>query len=113
MARRLGISSSYLNLIEHDQRAMSASLLLKLAREFDVDLRAFASGEAAALVSDVAEVFSDPLFGDQTVGEEELRELAISCPDAARAVRRLYQRYLAARDSTKALAEQVHERQDA
>lgn len=113
MAQRLGVSSSYLNLIEHDQRAMSANLLLKLAREFDVDLRAFASGEAAALVSDVAEVFSDPMFGDQGVGEDELRELAISCPDAARAVRQLYQRYLAARDSSKVLAEQVHEREDA
>ena len=30
---RLGISASYLNLIEHDQRAVTASLLIKLARD--------------------------------------------------------------------------------
>ncbi len=32
LAARLGVSASYLNLIEHDQRAVTASLLLKLAR---------------------------------------------------------------------------------
>ena len=31
LATRLGISASYLNLIEHDQRAVTASLLIKLA----------------------------------------------------------------------------------
>jgi predicted transcriptional regulator len=31
LANRLGISASYLNLIEHDQRAVTASLLIKLA----------------------------------------------------------------------------------
>ncbi len=30
LATRLGISASYLNLIEHDQRAVTASLLIKL-----------------------------------------------------------------------------------
>ncbi|HWA81333.1 MAG TPA: helix-turn-helix transcriptional regulator, partial [Acetobacteraceae bacterium] len=31
LASRLGISASYLNLIEHDQRGVTASLLIKLA----------------------------------------------------------------------------------
>ena len=31
LSTRLGISPSYLNLIEHDQRAVTASLLIKLA----------------------------------------------------------------------------------
>ena len=31
LAVRLGISASYLNLIEHEQRAVTASLLIKLA----------------------------------------------------------------------------------
>ena len=41
LARRLGISASYLNLIEHQQRSLTASLLLRLAKEFQVDLAAF------------------------------------------------------------------------
>ena len=38
LATRLGISASYLNLIEHDQRAVTASLLIKLAETLRVDL---------------------------------------------------------------------------
>ena len=32
LAKKLGISASYLNLIEHDKRPMSAPLLIKLAQ---------------------------------------------------------------------------------
>jgi predicted transcriptional regulator/DNA-binding XRE family transcriptional regulator len=113
MAQQLGISPSYLNLIEHDQRSVSANLLLKLAQQYDVDLRSFASGELAALASDLTEVFSDPVFEDQKVPAEDLRELVASSPDAARATRHLYQLFLAARNSSTALAERMHERQDA
>ena len=38
LAARLGISASYLNLIEHDQRAVTASLLIKLGETLRVDL---------------------------------------------------------------------------
>ena len=40
LANRLGISASYLNLIEHDQRAVSGSLLIKLAETLHLDLAA-------------------------------------------------------------------------
>ena len=40
LAARLGISASYLNLIEHDQRSVTASLLIKLAEVLRVDLAA-------------------------------------------------------------------------
>src|SRR5262249_55207314 len=38
LANRLGISASYLNLIEHDQRTVSGTLLIKLAEIFHLDL---------------------------------------------------------------------------
>ena len=40
LAARLGISASYLNLIEHDQRSVTASLLIKLGETLAVDLAA-------------------------------------------------------------------------
>ena len=40
LAQRLGISPSYLNLIEHDQRNVTASLIIKLAEMLRVDLAA-------------------------------------------------------------------------
>ena len=71
LAQRLGISPSYLNLIEHDQRPVSANLLLKLAQVFDLDLRALAATEDAKLVAELSEALVDPVF--------EGRRLDVDC----------------------------------
>ena len=47
MADELGISASYLNHLERNQRPVTATLLLKLAETYEVDMRAFASGGGA------------------------------------------------------------------
>ena len=45
MATDLGVSPSYLNHLERNQRPVTAQVLLRLAQAYDLDLRAF-SGEA-------------------------------------------------------------------
>ena len=45
LAEKLGISTSYLNLIENNRRPLSAPVLIKLAQLFQVDLQTFASDE--------------------------------------------------------------------
>ena len=47
LAENLGISASYLNLIEHDQRALTAPLLLKLAALYPLELKSFAPDDHA------------------------------------------------------------------
>ena len=42
MADELGISGSYLNHLERNQRPVTAGILLRLAEAFDVDVKAFA-----------------------------------------------------------------------
>src|SRR3712207_8624929 len=49
LATRLGISASYLNLIEHDQRAVTATLLIKLTEALQVDLAALSGVQERAL----------------------------------------------------------------
>jgi transcriptional regulator with XRE-family HTH domain len=44
MATSLGISPSYLNHLERNQRPVTAALLLKLAELYEIDVRSFASG---------------------------------------------------------------------
>ena len=57
MADDLGISTSYLNLIERNQRPLTAQTLLKLADAYDIDLKEFSgSGEARAMTQ-LQEVF--------------------------------------------------------
>lgn len=107
LAARLGISPSYLNLIEHDRRPLSAELLIRLAQAFDLDVRAFAAGDHERLVADLLEAFGDPLFEDSGLTPSDVRELAAVQPAAARALLALYHAYEAARSSARALAERV------
>ena len=91
MAVRLGISPSYLNHLERNQRPVTAALLLKLAELYDIDMRSFASGGGTRTGPDeLAEIFSDALLADLGVPRYELVELAHNAPSVADAVARLY-----------------------
>ena len=46
IAEGLGISPSYVNLIERNQRPVTAQLLLRLAETYDLDLRDLATAAA-------------------------------------------------------------------
>jgi transcriptional regulator with XRE-family HTH domain len=63
LAAQLGISPSYLNLIEHDQRAVTASLLLKLAEILRVELAELSGAQERRLEVGLREAFSDPALG--------------------------------------------------
>ena len=93
MAEDLGVSASYLNLLERNQRPVTAQVLLRLAEAYDLDLRSLSSdgdgGEAASL----SEVFADPLFQDLGLSRHEIAEVAEDAPGVAEAVVRLYQAF--------------------
>ena len=86
LATRLGISASYLNLIEHDQRAVTASLLIKLGETLRVDLGELSGTQERQLEVGLREAFADPLLGADAVAEAEVEALAAGSPNAARAV---------------------------
>jgi predicted transcriptional regulator/DNA-binding XRE family transcriptional regulator len=91
MAQSLGISPSYLNHLERNQRPVTAALLLKLAELYEVDVRVFAAGGGVRTGPDaLAEIFSDTLLSDLGVPRYELAELANNAPSVADAIARLY-----------------------
>ena len=104
LATRLGISGSYLNLIEHDQRAVTASLLIKLTEVLGVELAALSGSAERQLESGLREVLSDPMLGLEEVPEGEVTTLAASAPNAARAVLALYRAWRVAREDSSGLA---------
>jgi predicted transcriptional regulator/DNA-binding XRE family transcriptional regulator len=107
MAERLGISPSYLNLIESNRRPLPAPLLIKLARTFGVDLHAFGGDEDARIVSDMLEVFAEPIFEAYQLTSSDLRELALNHPQVARAVLALYSSYKTQREASEELASRL------
>jgi predicted transcriptional regulator/DNA-binding XRE family transcriptional regulator len=104
LAEQLGISASYLNLIEHNRRSLSAPLLIRMAEVLDLDLKTLSAEGQARTVADLMEVFGDALFEAHDVTTAELQELASASPTAARAVVALYRAYRNARESSEALA---------
>lgn len=92
MAEALGISPSYLNLIERNQRPLTVQILLKLAAVYKVDLDEL-QGEAGGSVSQLREVFSDPLLEGELPGEHELVEVVEAAPNAASGIIKLYRAY--------------------
>ena len=104
LASRLGISASYLNLIEHDQRSVTASLLIKLAHVLRVELAALSGSEERQLEVNLREAFADPLLGADPVPEAEIGELAGSAPNASRAILALYRAWRVAREDAGGIA---------
>jgi len=98
MAAEIGVSPSYLNHLERNQRPATAQVLLRLAEAYDVDLKSFAaqSGEGTG-IAQLAEIFADPMFGGIAVPRYELVEMAHNAPAAADAVSRLYAALVEAR----------------
>ena len=109
LADRVGISASYLNLIESNRRPLPAGVLIKLAQQLGVDLQAFATDDDARLLSDLLEVFADPLFDGHELTSVDVREIATASPPVARAVMALYRAYQSARDSGASLATRISE----
>jgi predicted transcriptional regulator/transcriptional regulator with XRE-family HTH domain len=111
LAQRLEISPSYLNLIEHNQRPLTATLLVKLAQLFRMEIGAFADESESRLAADLQEVFGDTLFEEHPLTTGDLRELA-ETPAAARAVIALYEAYRSSLESTRALASKLYDGRD-
>jgi predicted transcriptional regulator/transcriptional regulator with XRE-family HTH domain len=92
-AERIGISISYLNQIENNQRPVSAAVLLALAEKFRIDLSDLAAGEGDRLMSALSETLTDPLFDAYTPSLQELKLVAQNAPGLAHALIAAHQAY--------------------
>lgn len=99
LALALGISASYLNLIEHNRRRITVPILMKLASYFGIEPGELVENDESRLVGDLMELFGDELFAESGLTSQDVRDLAASNPSAGRAVVRLFDQYRALRDA--------------
>lgn len=92
MADTLDISPSYLNLIERNQRPLSATLLLRLAEQFDFDPRSLSDDEPGGGETGLRRRLADPLFADLDIDRNELLEWLAAAPGGAEAFARAFDR---------------------
>ncbi|MFD9882796.1 short-chain fatty acyl-CoA regulator family protein [Streptomyces alboflavus] len=103
LARSLGISTSYLNQIEHSQRPLTAPVLLRIAEVLGVDPEFFSEAAEERLATDLRAALSDEATG-VTATPEEAVEVARDHPEVARALVALHHRYRDAAEQVAALA---------
>lgn len=83
LAQALGLSPSYLNQLEQNQRPFTVSVLLKLNRALGVDIQEFSEDEEARLMAGVQEALAE---APEPISLPEFQELASQMPAVARAV---------------------------
>ena len=104
LADILGVSASYLNLIEHNRRKVTVPLLMKLSDYFDIPVDQLAEEEEGRLYSDVMEALSDPLFDDYDIRNTDVRDLVEVSPESARALLRVCDAYQTTLTDARSLA---------
>lgn len=96
MAEALDISPSYLNLIERNQRPLTASLMLRLAEQYDFDARLLGQSAPGGGAEAIRRRLSDPLFADLAIDRAQLEEWVGAYPEAAEAFARAFDRSVSA-----------------
>lgn len=103
MAEDLDVSPSYIALIENNQRPVTATMLLKLAEIYRIDIASLARGTGDDFNDQIAAAFKEPLFADLDLSPIELQDFASAFPATAEAVLRLHTAY---QEGQLALADQ-------
>lgn len=93
MAAELGVSPSYITLIESDQRPASARFLMKLAEVYDLNVSELAPAADAQLVSEFETVLKDPTFGLGGLSKTESEAVLQASPRLVASIIRLHDRY--------------------
>ncbi|MCX7293461.1 helix-turn-helix domain-containing protein [Janthinobacterium sp.] len=92
LAKSLGISPSYLNQMERNQRPLTVPILLRIGSVLGVDPQIFSEHDSASLVADVRDVFGE-LPDAPPTSMAELKMLVENMPELARSILLLQRRY--------------------
>ncbi len=112
LADQMEISASYLNLIEHNHRKVTVSMLLQLAEIFNLELADLAEGDESQLLADLMEVLSNDMFEDLDLTNTDVRELVTASPNAGKALLVLHDAYFKTLTDAISLASQMIEDED-
>ncbi|MFF0494778.1 acetate metabolism transcriptional regulator RamB [Nocardia aobensis] len=106
LAKKLEISASYLNQIEHDVRPLTVPVLLRISEVFGVDTSFFASQDDTRLIAELQEVVMDTELGIEA-DAQEIADMVSAHPSLARALVNMHRRY---RNTTAQLAAATEDR---
>ena len=89
LSEDLGISPSYLNLIESGKRKIDGDLLLKVCEKLKIQLSDLTKKSDLNLANNISELLDDQLFEDLDILGPEVQDLVSTNPKIARALIKL------------------------
>lgn len=110
-AQQIAISTSYLNQIENNQRALSGAVILALVDVFNFDLSELALDGVGKVSVDLQEVLSDPIFSDNDVLIQEIKVAATNAPNVTKAFLDLYQMFQKSREQLGKVDNELKDRE--
>jgi len=90
MAAQLAISPSYLNLIERNQRPLTARVMVQVVERFDFDPRSLRESESVGGIDGLARRLADQRFAGLSIDRDEIGEVLAMAPHFAAAFAQLY-----------------------
>ena len=97
-SKNLGISASYLNLLESGRRTITVPLLIKIGNELNLSLKDLTVESNQRMLSDTMEVLSNEIFDDLDITNLETAEFIGNNPNIAKALLTLNDNYKSLRD---------------
>ncbi len=107
LARLVGISPSYLNLIENNKRDVGGALLQRVALHLHIDIDDLTGQAEQKLLQDLEEAFADPMVESLPFQPDERRQMVAQYPASAQALARLHRAYTGAVASADAYADRL------
>ena len=89
LAGQIGISPSYLNLIESGKRKIDGDLIIKVCEELKINLSDLTSRSDLNLENNISELLGDELFEDLDILGPEVKDLVNTNPKIAKALIKL------------------------
>lgn len=105
LADAVGISTSYLNLIENEKRPIGGALLNRIASALDVAPAHLSGNENLRLTQDLLELVRT--YPDTQIDEGQALQLIAASSDWARAFLRLHRRYREAAETATAMSDRL------
>ena len=107
LAQAVGISPSYLNLIERNKREVGGALLNRIAAALGLDLDDLTGESEQRLIQDLEAALADPVLARTEANSLSARDLVASQPAAASAIVALHRAYEAQTENAEAHASRL------
>lgn len=105
LAKKVGISPAYLNLIEHDRRRIAGKILLDIAEVLEIEPTVLSEGAEAALISGLQQAQAD---GQNSVVEQDrTEEFASRFPGWAQLVTLQHREIMSLRGAVETLNDRI------